>query len=49
VAWQGQFQDKDKNRSVILEAIADQSLWFWHAFLGYLEVKMTLMFWIVPL
>jgi hypothetical protein len=34
VAWQGQFQDKDKNRSVILEAIADQSLWFWHAFFG---------------
>jgi hypothetical protein len=34
VAWQGQFQDKDKNRSVILEAIADQSLWIWHAFFG---------------
>jgi hypothetical protein len=34
VAWQGQFQDKDKNRSIILEAIADQSLWFWHAFSG---------------
>ena len=28
VAWQGQFQDKDANRSVILEAIADQSTWF---------------------
>jgi hypothetical protein len=27
VAWQEQFQDKDKNRSIILEAIADQSLW----------------------
>ena len=34
VAWQGQFQDKDKNRSIILEAIADQSLWIWHAFFG---------------
>jgi hypothetical protein len=34
MAWQGQFQDKDKNRSVILEVIADQSLWFWHAFFG---------------
>jgi hypothetical protein len=32
--WQGQFQDKDKNRSIILEAIADQSLWIWHAFFG---------------
>jgi hypothetical protein len=34
VTWQGQFQDKDKNRSVILEAIADESLWFSHAFFG---------------
>jgi hypothetical protein len=34
VAWQGQFQDKDKNHSIILEAIADQSLWIWHAFFG---------------
>jgi hypothetical protein len=34
VAWQGQFQDKDKNRSIILEAIADQSSWIWHAFFG---------------
>ena len=36
VAWQGQFEDKDKNRSVILEAIADHSLWIWHAFFGFL-------------
>ena len=34
VAWQGQFQDKDANRSVILEAVTDQSTWFWHAFFG---------------
>jgi hypothetical protein len=34
VAWQGQFQDKDGVRSIILEAIADQSLWIWHAFFG---------------
>jgi hypothetical protein len=34
VAWQGQFQDKDGDRSLILEAIADQSLWIWHAFSG---------------
>jgi hypothetical protein len=34
VAWQGQFQDKDKNSSAILEAIADQCLWIWHAFFG---------------
>ena len=36
VAWQGQFQDKNKNQSVILEAIADQSLWLWHIFFGLL-------------
>jgi hypothetical protein len=34
VAWVGQFQDKDKERSIILEAIADKSLWIWHAFFG---------------
>jgi hypothetical protein len=34
IAWQGQFQDKDGLRSIILEAIADQSLWIWHAFFG---------------
>ena len=37
VAWQGQFQDKDKNCSMILEAIADQSLWILHAFCGIPE------------
>jgi hypothetical protein len=34
VAWQGQYNDKDKNRSIILEAVADQSLHIWHAFFG---------------
>ena len=34
VVCQGQFHDKDKNRSIILEVIADQSLWIWHAFFG---------------
>ena len=33
--WQGQFQDNDANRSVILEVVADQSTWFWHAFFGF--------------
>ena len=33
-AYQGQFQDKDGCRSVILEAIVDQSTWIWHAFFG---------------
>jgi hypothetical protein len=35
VVWQGQFQDKDGFQSVILEAIADHSLWIWHAFFGF--------------
>ena len=34
VAWQGQFQDRDGNRSIVLEAVADQELWIWHAFFG---------------
>lgn len=34
VAWQGQYSDKDKTNSIILEAIADQELWIWHAFWG---------------
>jgi len=34
VAWQGQFQDKDGVRSIIFEAVADQSLWICHTFFG---------------
>jgi len=48
VTWQGQFQDKDKNRYVILEAIADQSLWIWHFFLDFLVETMISMSWIDP-
>lgn len=33
-AWRGSFEDEEKNRSFILEAIVDQSLWIWHAFIG---------------
>ncbi|MCU0336748.1 MAG: transposase, partial [Sediminibacterium sp.] len=35
VAWQGQFQGKDKIPTVVLEAVADYNLWFWHASFGY--------------
>lgn len=34
VAWQGQYQDKDGNRSIVMEAIATQNLWIWHAYIG---------------
>ena len=36
VAWQGQYQDRDGNRSIIMEAFATQDLWIWHAFIGVL-------------
>jgi hypothetical protein len=37
LAWQGQFQDKDKTRNIILEVIVNQSLWIWHTFFGLLR------------
>jgi Plant transposon protein len=37
VAWEGQFEgkDKDKGPSIVLEAMADYNCWFWHAKFGY--------------
>ena len=36
VGWQQSFQGKDKGEStVVLEAVADHYLWFWHASYGY--------------
>ena len=32
--WQGQYQDRDGNRSVIAEAIVGSDIYFWHVFLG---------------
>ena len=34
--WQGYYGDKDGARSIILEAIADQSFHIWHVFFGLL-------------
>jgi hypothetical protein len=33
-AWAGQFCGKEKKPTVILEAVATQDLWIWHAFFG---------------
>lgn len=34
VAWAGAFKGKERAKTVILEAVASQSLWIWHAFFG---------------
>ena len=36
VAWQGDFGDRDGKKSIILEAIANESLHIWHIFFGLL-------------
>ncbi|XP_039778578.1 protein ALP1-like [Panicum virgatum] len=33
-AWKGQFTGRYKKPSMILEAVADHKLWFWHAYFG---------------
>jgi len=33
--WQGQYKGKEDHPSVVLEAISDYHLWFWHASYGY--------------
>lgn len=32
--WQGMFTGKDKEPTLILETVASQDLWIWHAFFG---------------
>ncbi|XP_026377715.1 uncharacterized protein LOC113272013 [Papaver somniferum] len=34
VAWQGTYRGKDKESSLVLEAVASYDLWFWEAFFG---------------
>jgi hypothetical protein len=33
-AWHGQYRGKEKTPTFILEAVASQDLWIWHAFFG---------------
>jgi hypothetical protein len=35
VAWQGSFKGKEKMPSIVLEAMADYHLFFWHVSYGY--------------
>ena len=34
--WQGIFQNKEEKTSIMLEAVAYQSLWIWHVVFGFL-------------
>ncbi len=34
IGWQGQFQNKDGKKFIILEVIANQSFWIWHVDFG---------------
>ena len=36
-AWQGNFAGKEGNPTIVLEAISDYHLWFWHASCGHAE------------
>lgn len=33
-AWQGAYTGKEKEPTIVLEAVASQDLWIWHAFFG---------------
>ena len=33
-AWHGQFRGHKQGSTIILEAVADQETWIWHAFFG---------------
>lgn len=35
MAWQGSYKGKEKKPSIVLEAISDYHMWFWHAAYGY--------------
>lgn len=35
VAYQGTYKGKEKYCSIVLEAVADHNLWFWHAAFGF--------------
>ena len=46
--WQGRFQDRNGHRSVIVEAIAGNDIYFWHVFLGCPGSLTTPMSWAFP-
>jgi hypothetical protein len=38
IGWQGSYTGKEKKPTIVLEAISDHHLWFWHAAYGYAGV-----------
>ena len=44
IAYQGPYQGKEKFSTLVLEAITDHYLWFWHAAFGFTGVAMTSIF-----
>ena len=42
-AWHGMYCGKSRDATIVLEAVASQDLWIWHAFLVCQEHSMTSM------
>jgi hypothetical protein len=45
VAWQGQFEGKEGEPTIVLEAAVDHDLYFWHAAFGYPGMQNDLIIW----
>jgi hypothetical protein len=43
-AWHGKFRGQKKDSTIILETVADEETWIWHAFFGWPVFAMTSVF-----